>query len=88
MIKWEYATLFVGMRGSDHVVAAIDGQPLDFQNNPRTPWDVLNSMGAEGWEFVTAVPTSPLQTVRQSGEDIVEGYWIFYLKRPRDLLPG
>jgi len=83
MIQWEYAYLYVGMRGSDHVVAGMNGRVLDFQNNPETPWDVLNRMGAEGWELVTAVPTSPLQTVRHAGEQVVEGYWIFYLKRPR-----
>ncbi|CAA9296715.1 MAG: hypothetical protein AVDCRST_MAG77-5640 [uncultured Chloroflexi bacterium] len=83
MIRWEYAYLFVGMRGSDHVVASLNGRPVDIQNNPQTPWDVMNTMGAEGWEFVAAVPTSPLQNTRQAGEQVVEGYWIFYLKRPR-----
>jgi hypothetical protein len=83
VIRWEYAYLFVGMRGSEHVVASLNGQPMDIQNNPQTPWDVMNGMGAEGWELVTAVPTSPLQNTRQGGEQVVEGYWIFYLKRPR-----
>ena len=83
MIRWEYATLFVGMRGNDHVVAGINGQVLDFQNNPQTPWDVLNQMGGEGWELVGTVPTSPLQTTRRGREEVVEGYWFFYLKRPR-----
>ena len=82
MIRWEYATMFVGMRGNDHVVAGINGQVLDFQKNPETPWDVLNRMGADGWELVAAVPISPLQTVRRGREEITEGYWIFYLKRP------
>ena len=82
MIRWEYAHIFVGMRGRDHVVAGINGQVQDFQNNPQTPWDVLNAMGAEGWELVSAVPTSPIQTVRRGQEEINEGYWIFYLKRP------
>lgn len=86
MIRWEYAYLFVGMRGSDHVVASLNGQPMDIQRNPQTPWDVLNQMGQQGWEFVSAVPTSPLQTTRQGGEPTVEGYWIFYLKRP--ILPA
>ena len=83
MIRWEYATLFVGMRGSDHVVAGINGQVLDFQNNPQTPWDVLNQMGGEGWELVATVPTSPIQSTRRGREEVVEGYWMFYLKRPR-----
>jgi hypothetical protein len=82
VIRWEYATLFVGMRGNDHVVAGINGRVLDFQNNAQTPWDVLNQMGSEGWELVTAVPTSPLQTVRRGRDEVTEGYWIFYLKRP------
>ena len=56
MIRWEYATLFVGMRGNDHVVAGLNGQVLDFQTNPQTPWDVLNQMGNEGWELVATVP--------------------------------
>ena len=78
MIRWEYATIFVGMRGNDHVVAGINGQVLDFQSNPQTPWDVLNRMGAEGWELVTAVPTSPFLTAKAGHE----AYWLFYLKRP------
>ena len=78
MIRWEYSTLFVGMRGNDHVVAGINGQVLDFQSNPQTPWDVLNRMGAEGWELVTAVPTSPFLTATAGHE----AYWLFYLKRP------
>ncbi|MGI8423695.1 MAG: hypothetical protein ACR2NO_06230 [Chloroflexota bacterium] len=82
MIRWEYSTLFVGMRGNDHVVAGINGQVLDFQRNPQTPWDVLNQMGSDGWELVATVPTSPLQSTRRGSEHITEGYWIFYLKRP------
>ena len=82
MIKWQYAHIFFGMRGSDHVVASIDGRVLDFQNNPRTPWDVLNELGAEGWELVTTLPTQPVQTVRRGNQEIAEGYWIIYLKRP------
>ena len=78
MIRWEYATLFVGMRGSDHVVAGINGQPQDVKNNPETPWDVLNRMGAEGWELSAVVPTSPFSESRQGAE----AYWLFYLKRP------
>ena len=83
MIRWEYAHLFVAMRGNSHVVASINGQPLDFQRHPQAPWDVLNAMGAEGWEFVTAMPTSPMQLVRSGGQDVPECYWILYLKRPR-----
>ena len=83
MITWEYAYVFVGIRGSDHIVAGINGQPLDVRGQPQTPWEVLNAMGAEGWEFVTAMPTAPLQLVRQGQEDVPESYWIFYLKRPR-----
>ena len=78
MIRWEYATLFVGMRGNDHVVAGINGRVLDFQTNPQTPWDVLNQMGGEGWELVTALPTSPFLSATQGHE----AYWLFYLKRP------
>jgi hypothetical protein len=83
VIKWEYTYLFVGMRGADHIVAGIGGRAIDFQNDPRTPWDVLNAMGADGWEFVAAVPTSPVQAVRHGDDVVTEGYWIFYLKRPR-----
>lgn len=82
MIHWEYAHLFVGMRGNDHVVAGINGEPQDVVHNAQAPWDVLNRMGADGWELVAVVPTSPLQTIRSGHEELAEGYWMFYLKRP------
>jgi hypothetical protein len=85
MIKWEYAHLFVAMHGNTHVVAGINGQVLDYQRHPQTPWDVLNAMGQQGWEFVAAIPTTPMQVVRDRNTEVAECYWMFYLKRP--LLP-
>lgn len=83
MIRWEYAHLFVGMHGNDHVVAGLNGQVLDFHRDPQTPWDMLNTLGAEGWEFVAATPTTPMRLVREGQQEVAECYWIFYLKRPR-----
>lgn len=82
MIAWQYAYLIVAVRG-EHVVASIDGMPVDLRA-ARTPWDVLNELGADGWEMVSALPTAPMQVVRDaSNRDVAESFWIFYLKRPR-----
>lgn len=83
MIAWQYAYLIVVIRGGEHVVASIDGMPVDLRA-ARTPWDVLNELGADGWEMVSALPTAPMQVVRDtSNRDVAESFWIFYLKRPR-----
>jgi hypothetical protein len=82
MIKWQYGHIFVAMHGNSHVVAGINGQLLDYQRNPQTPWDVLNAMGREGWELVTALPTTPMQYVREGKGEVAECFWVFYLKRP------
>ncbi len=83
MIQWEYAHIFVAVHGSSHVVAGVNGQVLDYQRNPQAPWEVLNALGAEGWEFVTALPTTPIQMVTEGKAEVPESYWIFYLKRPK-----
>ncbi len=85
MIAWQYAYLFVVIRGGDHLVASIDGVILDLSREQRTPWDVLNQLGADGWELVTAVPTAPMTIVRDpsTNHEVPESFWIFYLKRPR-----
>lgn len=83
MIPWQYAYLIVAVRGGEHVVASIDGMPVDLRA-ARTPWDVLNELGADGWEMISALPTAPMQVVRDaSNRDVAESFWIFYLKRPR-----
>lgn len=83
MIAWQYAYLIVVIRGGDHVVASIDGIIQDLRS-ARTPWEVLNELGTDGWEMVSALPTAPMQVVRDpSNRDVAESYWIFYLKRPR-----
>ncbi|NCA13692.1 MAG: hypothetical protein EBS89_06100 [Proteobacteria bacterium] len=83
MIAWQYAYLIVAVRGGEHVVASIDGMPVDL-STARTPWDVLNELGADGWELTSALPTAPMQVVRDTSQrDVAESFWIFYLKRPR-----
>lgn len=79
--KLEYAT-FVSSSVSDGTkVISINGQLQDPSGPFYSAFDLLNEMGAEGWDLVTVhtlVPPSPNAVAPR-------GVWEYVLKRPRAL---
>ena len=85
MLGWEYARILVAPPriidrsdvGDERVVITINGHLQDYKKNPANPYDILNSMGAEGWELITVlalVPSSP-------NFPLPTGIWEYVLKR-------
>lgn len=87
-VKWEYCTLFqtatLAEEGSTFRVVLPDrvhegktykeiGQKLGMRNAPDSPTDLLNALGADGWELTTQV-----DNIRENG---LLRTWTF--RRPR-----
>ncbi|MCC6417380.1 MAG: hypothetical protein IT429_03945 [Gemmataceae bacterium] len=87
-VKWEYCTLFqtatLAEEGSTFRVVLPDrvhegktykeiGQKLGMRNAPDAPTDLLNALGADGWELTTQV-----DNIRENG---LLRTWTF--RRPR-----
>lgn len=77
--QWEYANFWVSSVNDTIKVITINGQIQDPSGTERSSWQVLNQMGAEGWELVAihaVVPPSPNAIAPR-------GVWEYVLKRPR-----
>jgi hypothetical protein len=68
----------VPIRGELELSAVqVSGHMWDYEREPIAPDDLLNIMGAEGWELVSVITLG----LSESPEETV---WKYMLKRPRD----
>jgi hypothetical protein len=75
---WEYASFIVSSVNEGTKVISINGQVQNPGSSPG-PFQVLNEMGAEGWELVSVhalIPPSPNAVAPR-------GVWEYVLKRQR-----
>lgn len=84
---WEYARFLAApihvldkTDDRDEVaVFMVNSVVQDFKKDPRSPWTVLNAMGAEGWELVCTIPVIPPSPTAPKPT----GIWEYLLKRSR-----
>ena len=66
--KWEYASMTAGFKGPDRSLVVIGSfrQGWDFERDPLHPDELLNRLGAEGWQVV-AVCFIPSEVEEEQG---------------------